>query len=232
MPGASLIRLSYLNMVKKTAAVLGIVGSLAFAGAAFAQTTSPAAATQHMVLQVGPGGKALLRGTVGSVSASSVTVKSWGGDWTVNVSSSAQVLPQGAALSSFQTGDFVGVQGTVDSSASWTVDATLIRDWTARQALHQEIKANVQSVRETMSTAPRIVQGSLSNLDAAGQTFTLTAANGTAYGVSLASGAKLLARNWATLDFSKVNNGDTVRVFGTVASSTITASIFRDVSVK
>lgn len=223
-------------MSRKIAAALGIVGSLAFAGIAFAQTTtSPDAAASHpqpMVLQIGPGGKALLRGTIESVSSGSVTVKSWGGDWTITIPASAEVMPQGTAVSSFQTGDFVGVQGTVDGSANWTIDATLIRDWTARQAVHQEIKANVRAVHEAMASGPRTIQGTLANLDATAETFTLTASGGTAYSVSLVSGAKILAGNWTTLDFSKVSNGDTVRVYGTVASSTISASIFRDVSVK
>lgn len=217
----------------KIAAALSIIGSFATAGVAFAQATAPAAPSQPTVLEVGRNGKILLRGTIDSTSSGSVTVKSWGGDWTVNVPTSALVLPQGSSLSSFQQGDFVGVQGTIDTSANWTVDATLIRDWTARQALNQEIKANVQAVHAEMSAAPRTVQGTLSNLDTTAQTFTLTNAAGTAYSVSLSSNAKLLTGRWTTLsDLSKVNDGDTVRVYGVVASSTITASIFRDVSVK
>ncbi len=222
-------------MSKNIAAALGILGSLAFAGVAFAQTTptavAPATAQQPQVLTVGAAGKVLLRGTVVSVSAGSVTVKSWGGDWTVNVPTAAEVLPKGVAVSSFQTGDYVGVQGSIDQSSSWTVTATLIRDWTERQALTQEIKTNVQAVRQTMATEPRTIQGVLSNLNAAAQTFTLTNASCTAYSVSLASGAKMLAKNWATLDFTKVNNGDTVRVYGPITSGAISATIFRDVSL-
>ena len=217
-------------MMKKIALVLGTLGFLAVSGVAFAQTTSTP--VQQMVLQVGPAGKVLLRGTVDAASAASITVKGWGGDWTINIPSSARILPQGATLSSFQKGDFVGVQGTVNQSGSWTIDATLVRDWTARQALNQQIKTNVQSVHDTMSAGPKTIQGTLSNLDATAETFTLTASGGAAYSVSLASGAKLLARNWATLDFSKVSNGDTVRVYGAVSSATISATIFRDVSVK
>ncbi|MBU6490849.1 hypothetical protein KGQ25_01660 [Patescibacteria group bacterium] len=233
-------------MAKKIFAALGIVGFLATAGIAFAQTTTDntgggssqsatatvAPRTQPMVLEVNSGGRVLLRGTVDTASANSLTIKGWGGNWTVNVSANTEVMPKGAAVSSLQQGDFVGILGTVDQSSSWTIDATLVRDWTARQALNQEVKTNVQAVRQEMSAAPRTIQGTLSNLDATAQTFTLTNAGGTAYAVSLTSGAKILARNWLTLDFSKVSNGDTVRVYGTVASSTITASIFRDVSVR
>ena len=227
-------------MSRKLIAVLGAFGFLASAGLAFAQdaTTTPpvtvpapvATAVSHpMVLQIGPKGAVLLRGTIDSVSSGSVTVKSWGGDWTVNVPASASVLPQGTALSDMKQGDFVGVQGTVDSTANFTVDAKLIRDWTERQAVRQEIRSNVQAVRATMS---RIVQGTLSNLDATAETFTLTNAAGTAYSVSLSSGAKVIGKNFTTIQLSQATNGDMVRVYGTVASSTISASIFRDVSVK
>lgn len=231
-------------MMKKVVAMLGIAGFLATAGVAFAQTSattesgttsstamSVASRTQPMVLEVNPRGRVLLRGTVDSVSAGSLTVKSWGGSWTVNVSSASKVLPNGTALSSFQQGDFVGVEGTVSQDASLTIDAALVRDWTERKAVHQEIRQNIQSVHQEMrSGTPRVVEGTVSNLDTSAETFTLTAGNGTDYSVSLTSSAKMLQRNWTTLDFSTVQNGDTVRVWGPVASTTISASIFRDIS--
>ncbi len=221
-------------MKTNVAIAVGVIGFLATAGIAFAQTgsvISTAAVPSPMVLHVNKDGSVLLRGTVSSVASGSLTVKSWGGDWTVNVPTTASVLPAGSAISNFHTGDFVGVQGTIDANGNWTVDASLIRDWTERQALNQEVKTNVQAVHTIMADRPRITQGTLSGLDATAQTFTLTSAAGTAYSVSLASGAQLLAKNWTTLDFSKVSNGDTVRVYGTVASSSISASIFRDISV-
>ncbi len=223
-------------MSKKIAVLLGAVGFLASTGLAFAQTTTSVSsstnATQPTVLEVNKAGNVLIRGTVNSVSANSLTIKSWGGEWTINVPSGATVLPQGTALSSFAAGDFVGVQGTVNTTANWTVDATLVRDWTARHTLTQEEKTNAQAVHTIVNSGPKTVQGTLSGLDTAAQTFTLTNASGAAFSVSLNSGAKILAKNWATLDFSKVTNGDTVRVYGDVSSTTIAASVFRDVTVK
>jgi hypothetical protein len=219
-----------------------VFGLLALSGIAFAQTvivstTTPVATqvatptvAEPMILQIGVAGKVLLRGTIVSVSTNSITVKSWGGDWTINVPTSAQVLPQGIALSSFQVGDFIGVQGTINQGANWTIDATLVRDWTARQVMTQEIKQNVQSVRQEMqANTPRILQGTLSNLT--GQSFTLTTSNGTAYSVTVASGAKVLKNNWVTLDLTQVQNGDMVRVWGPVSSSTVSAEVFRDTSI-
>ena len=222
-------------MKHNVAIAFGIISFLATAGVAFAQTSSvisTAAVASPMVLHVNKDGGVLLRGTVSSVAAGSVTIKSWGGNWTVNVPTTASVFPAGSMISSFKTGDFVGVQGTIDATANWTVDASLIRDWTERQALNQEAKTNVQAVHAIMAGRPRITQGTISGLDATAQTFTLTNSAGTAYSVSLSSGAQLLSKNWMTLDFSKVSNGDMVRVYGTVASSSISASIFRDISVK
>lgn len=222
------------EMSRKLIAALGIVGFLASAGVAFAQTAS-SSATPHampMVLEVGQGGKVLLRGTVTSVAAGSVTITSWGGVWTVTVPSSATVLPSGTALTSFQQGDFVGVQGLIDQNANWTVTASLIRDWTAKKAVAQQAQSNRQAVRQAIASGPRVIEGTLSNLDATSQTFTLTARSGVAYTVTLNSGAKIIGRNWATINLGQAKAGDTVRVFGSVSSSTIAASVFRDVSVK
>ena len=224
-------------MSKKTLAVFGMVGLFASAGVAFAQTAAatPAAASQPMVLQVNTNGDVLMRGTISLVASDSLTVKSWGGEWTVQVPSSAKVIPaapQGAALSGFQTGDFVGVLGTVDSNSNLTINARLVHDWSARRALTQQIRTNKQAARQTEAARSRVVQGVLSHLDATARTFTLTTARGSVYAVSLSSGAKTLARNWAALDFGTVKSGDTVRVYGTVSSSTISALVFRDVSIK
>jgi hypothetical protein len=228
-------------MIKKMI-VLGIAGFLATAGMALAQTGDAATAqttaatiaqpAQQMLLEVGPRGKVLLRGTIDSVSATSLTVKSWGGNWIVNISSGTEVLPKDVALSSFKKGDFVGVQGIVSQSASWTIDATLVRDWTAREMARKEIKQNMQTVREEMkSGTPRNLEGTVSDLNASTKMFTLAEKGGTNYVVSLTPGAQILQKNFVTLDFSKVQNGDTVRVWGPVVSSTISASIFRDLSI-
>lgn len=220
-------------MIKKSIAAAGIVGVLATAGVALAQTTVSASASvsasQPQVLNVSSSGKVLVRGTVTAVTDTSVTIQSWGGTWTINVPASAEVLPKGVALSSFKAGDFVGVQGSINSSGSWTVDATLIRDWTERQAISTDVKANVQDIKATVGSGPHNFQGTLSNLS--GESFTLTNSSGTAYTVSLTTGAKVVEKNFRTADFAQVQNGDTVRVWGTEASSSISASIFRDLSL-
>ena len=88
---------------------------------------------QPMIVNIGPGGKTLLRGEIKTVGSSSLTVKSWGGDWIINISSSTQLMPK-TDISQFAVGDFIGVQGMVNQSASLTIDATLVRNWTAKRA--------------------------------------------------------------------------------------------------
>lgn len=220
---------------KKMITVAG-AAALLFAGTAFAQTGTETAATAHethsmpMVIEIHKGGGALLRGTVESATDSSITVNSWGGAWTIVISSDTRVLPHGVAPSAFQKGDFVGVEGTVNTSASWTIDAKLVRDWTARKAAHQEMKRNEHAVKQQIhSTRPRNFEGVASSVDTMARTFTL-ASEGQSYSVILTAHAQILKKNWLTLDLASVKDGDKVRVWGTAASSTISASVLRDLS--
>ena len=230
-------------MMKKIALTFSALGLLSIAGIAFAQTTSTtdtgtvqstvtASPQPHpMILEVGSAGRVLMRGTIVSVSSSALTVNSWGGTWTVNVGSGTRVLPLSANndLTQFKNGDFVGVEGTVSQTANFTVDATLVRDWTYRTAVTQEQKQNIQSARSIRSGSPRDYIGTASNLN--GTSFTLTTANGTSYTVNVASGTEVVNRNWLTLSLSSINSGDHVRVYGVNASGTVAAQIVRDVTI-
>jgi len=214
----------------------GVLAAASFfvVAAVSAQTTATAAQTapsQPMVVEIGQKGNVLLRGTVDSVGSGSLTVKSWGGDWTVNVPSSASVLPATAGgISGFQTGDFVGVQGAISESGNWAVDATLVRDWTVAKTTAQQETQNQQATRQTMkSETPKIYQGTVSAMS--DSSFTLTPVNGTAYTVNIATGAKILNKKWASIAAASIQNGNTVRVFGTNASGTIAATVVRDTSL-
>jgi|GEM_PF-4460342 hypothetical protein len=121
-------------MLKKIIISSVVVSSLLVGVMAVAQTTTAPSSTstmpmmsgQEMMLQVGPKGNVLLRGTVDAVATGSLTVKGWGGDWTVNISSSTKLMP--SDITQFKVGDFVGVQGTVSQTSSWTIDAMLVKD--------------------------------------------------------------------------------------------------------
>jgi hypothetical protein len=221
--------------MKKTLYIASIAAGIAIAATALiagAQTvTTTASPSQPVILQVGPAGKVLMRGTVASVASGVITVNSWGGTWIVNVGASAQILPAAAGtdITQFKAGDFVGVQGTVSRSATWTIDATLVRDWTYRAAVTQERQQNIQSAQNTMrSGEPKNYVGVSSNMN--GSSFTLTV-DGTVYAVNVAAGAEVVNENWITLPLVSISNGDNVRIWGVNASGTITAQIVRDVSV-
>ncbi len=197
-----------------------------------AAASAPAVATQPQILSVNAAGRVLLRGTIASVSSGSMTVNGWGGTWTVNIPASAEVLPAAAAGSyatAFQTGDFVGVEGTVATNAAWTVNATVVSDWTYRAALNGQEKANVQAARGIRTSGPRDYVGTASGVN--GSSLTLTAANGTTYTVNAAANAEVVNRNWATMPFANIQSGDNVRVYGVNASGTVTAQIVRDVTI-
>jgi hypothetical protein len=173
---------------------------------------------QRMVLEVNPNGKVLMRGTVVTTATGTVTVQSWGGNWIVNVLPTSTLVP-GTGMT---TGDFVGVQGQINTTAPWTIDATLVRDWSVKmteQVNRQEIKGMM----------PRNWEGVASNVNATANTLTLTV-DGTAYNIALAANVKVVNKLFVTLPFSSVQNGDTVRVYGTNVSGTVTAIVVRDTS--
>ena len=230
-----------MKMNKRLIAVSVLVLSAVMAIPVFAQTTTttptttvaPVATTasEQPILQVVAAGKVLLRGTIASISGTTLTVNSWGGTWTVDIASGASILPAAANgnISQFSTGDFVGVQGTVSQSANWTINANLVRDWTYRAAVVQQQQQNIQTAQATKQSGPRDYIGTASAVTAS--SLTLTAAAGTTYTVTVPSGAEIVNTKWITIPLTSVNSGDNVRVYGVNASGTITARIVRDVTI-
>lgn len=134
------------------------VGFVAVAQDTAVTPVSSVRTAQPMVLEIGPAGRTLLRGTVVAVGTNSLTVKSWGGDWVVNVSASTKLAPR-TDIAQFAVGDFVGVNGTVSQSAAWTIDATLVKNWTERKEIKGEVKEKKQEIRqEKKNESPQDVQ--------------------------------------------------------------------------
>lgn len=88
--------------------------------------------TIPLLIRVNPDGTLIMRGTVVSVGPSSLIVRSRGGSWTIQMSSSTKIVGKAASLTSFATGDFVGVAGTISELTDWTVDAGVVRYWGKR----------------------------------------------------------------------------------------------------
>ncbi len=200
-------------------------------------TMMPIENVQKMVLQIGPNGNVLLRGTVSAVGTNSLTVKSWGGDWVVNVASSTQLMPN-TGMTQFKVGEFVGVEGSVNTGSAWTINAKLVRNWTAKKVEHEDnVKArqerhnNEQEVKNVIKNeSPKNWQGTASNINVDAKTFTLTV-DGSAYTVQLVSDATTVNQGFLSVGFANVKAGDTVRVWGPISGTTISAYVLRDISI-
>ncbi len=177
----------------------------------------------EVVLQVNRQGKALLRGTVDTVGTNSLTVKSWGGNWVVNIVADTKLFPN-SDMSQFKLGDLVGVQGTVSETLPWTIDAVIVRDWSARK-LEQTTKQEVNDLMK--SVTPRNWQGTAT---VSGSTLTL-AIDGVTYMVTVTGDAKIVNQQYAPIALSDVKTGDTVRIYATISGTTATAYVLRDISL-
>jgi hypothetical protein len=229
----------------KTLSVL-IVGLVLAASVSLAQETSPNATSSTpvtnsyrapIVVQIGPAGNALIRGTVTNVGSDSLTVKSWGGNWTVKIDSNTKFLPKGLTLDRIKVGDFIGLQGKVNSEETLTVHATLIRDWTERKITVEERRQNIEErrqnkeeVKQIIKETPKIRVLMVETIDQTNNTLTAKL-NGQTITVKLAEGVKLIDRNWRTITSSQVEPNDTIRVYGVLSGSTLEASVIRDISI-
>ncbi len=218
---------------KKYIAVAGLATALLSGAMMVSAQDSPTATAakvnQKMVLEVGPAGRTLMRGTVTVVGTNSLTVKSWGGDWVVNVSASTKLAPR-VDMSQFQVGDFVGVQGLMSTSAAWTIDASFVRNWTERKEIKAEVKENREGIKAVIKAiTARNWEGVVVGDVNADGSFKLQVGSAT-YDIKMATGAKVVDKGYVTLSPSSIKAGHTVRVYGPAADTTITASVVRDVS--
>ena len=206
--------------------VASLLGGVMMVSAQNAAPVAVANMSQKMVVEIGPTGRTLLRGTVTAVGASSLTVKSWGGDWIINIASTTKLMP-GSDMTQFQVGDFVGAQGVTSTTAVWTVDATLVRNWTARVTM-QDTRKEIKDLMKSMT--PRNWQGVVVGDVNADGSFKLKIGEVT-YDIKLVTGAKVVNKNYIAISSGAIKLGDTVRVYGPATDTTITASVVRDVSI-
>jgi hypothetical protein len=223
----------------KTLSVL-IAGLVLAASVSLAQETSPSATTSvpvvkpqrvPMIIQIGPAGNALIRGTVTNVGTDSLTVKSWGGNWTVKIERDTKFLPRGLTLDQIKAGDLVGLNGKVNSEETLTVHATLIRDWTEKKITKEEVKETKKEVKQILKeTKAKIHVLTVETIDKINNTLTAKL-NGQTITVKLANGAKLIDRNFKTITFDKIEANDKIRVYGVLSENTLEASVIRDISI-
>ncbi len=218
----------YIISVALVTSIFAGVSSLALAEVN-SKVLTGAMSDKKMVLEIGPNGKTLLRGTVSVVGTNSLTVKSWGGDWVININSATKLLPN-TDLAQFKSGDFVGVQGNVNQTSAWSIDALLVRNWTEKKEIKQEIQENKGEVKAIIkSLSARNWEGVVVSDVGSDGSFKLKVGDAT-YDIKMAVGAKVVSKNYLVLAFTEIKSGDKVRVFGPAKDMVITASVIRDVS--
>ena len=204
----------------------------------------------EMKLEIGPKGRALIRGNVDSVGADYIMVKSWGGLWKVKVLGDTEILPKVTGgitdLAKYAVGDYVGAQGNVSATENWTIVATVVRSRTEHKEMKEERKQNEKDAhdikkddhkegtgmkedqKEARDTEARNFSGTVGSIS--GASFTLM--NGsTSLSVTTSPTTKFVNRNWLTITLGDIAAADNVRVYGPVSSSTVLAQIVRDLSL-
>lgn len=207
------IMMKYLLPLGLAAAIGGGAVSLALAESNQNQSSSHPA----MILEVNSKGKILLRGTVESVASSTLTLKSWGGTWTIKTSSDTKIHPKAngtSTLSAFEKGDFVGVTGQVSETENFTVNAKIVRNWTEKK------ETKKREGRVYVGTAGTVASSSL-----------ILNSKAKLYTIYVASSTKVLNRLWLNINLNDILRGDRVRVYGAASGTDIQAEVVRDISL-
>ena len=187
-----------------------------------------------MILEVNKNGKILLRGTVESVASSTLTLKSWGGTWTIKTSSDTKIHPKvngTSTLSAFETGDFVGVIGQISETENFTVNAKIIRNWTLKKEVKTDKQEGKKEVKEAKKEGAKLFVGVAGNV--ASSSLTLNSKN-KIYSVLIASSTKILNRHWLNINLSDIKVSDKIRIWGALhgtSTTDIDAEVIRDISL-
>ena len=191
--------------MKKLIALMSMATLLLSVAPVFADTM-PASRLAKMMVTISASGQANLAGTLKSMTSTTLTVASWGGDWTVNVSSTTKLSRKNdgkSMLSEFAVGDMIRVEGKASTTGLWTIDAKKV--WDSSIELRSDLR------------------GTISNLS--GSTFTLTTKKGVAVAVTLNADAKIMLMG-KTATSADLSNGMMVTVVGVwnAGKSTLMAS--------
>ena len=178
-----------------------------------------------------------MRASVKSVGTNSIVVDGWGGTWIIRTNAATQVISNASNaigdVSAIAVGDFIGVSGSMARDQVYTVDATLVRDWTtnplaAASTPSTTTTTTTSTFTTTTSATVPLYTGTASAIGA--DSFTLTSLDGTEYTVMTDSSTVFLNTARATIAFSDIESGDSIRVNGSLSDSTITATVVRDIS--
>lgn len=109
--------------------IIGVIGAARLAAYAQSAAFSNGSGTSPVIVTISPRGDVLMRGTIESVTADTLTIKSWGGVWTVKTSPVTEVIGPTNTLADFKVGDIAGVRGDMAHDASFTIEAKTVRAW-------------------------------------------------------------------------------------------------------
>lgn len=229
----------------QTAAALGMLTNYPTPG------STPAA----MTVQVDSAGRVLVRGTVITAGPNSIAIRSWGGLWVIRTNSAATVIPAGTSvgdLSGIAVGDFVGVDGMMATDQLYTVDASLVRDWTTNPYVSPN--TNTASTEESSTsgaptgsdaTTSTSAEGTTTSTtqarslytgtasDVSGDSLILTSSDGMRYTIVVGNDTTLWDQSSDTISLSQIQPGDGIRLNGSLdpTTNTITATVVRDTSL-
>ena len=251
----TIISMKQRNKIAVSAVILSVLfigaGSVVYAqdasttpvAVAIVSSTTPQVLNVEQKLDVSSTGGVTIRGNVDSIGTNFIMLRSWGGVWKVAVANDTEIIPkvQGSLtdLANFKVGDYVGAQGQVSTSENWTVNAKVVRDWTARTAAEAERKQNAKQAHDLevaqherekalRDTLPKTRVGVVGTLLSGSFTFI---SGSTTLTVTTDATTQLANRNWNTILFGDIHTGDSVRVYGGLSSSTVTALILRDMAI-
>lgn len=96
------------------------------------------------------------------------------------------------------------------------------------QRSHQERIIHTKLKNEKIAVGRRITIGTVT---AVGEnSITVTKAN-KSYTINIPAETRILNRNWKDIKLTDIQNGNKVRVFGTISDLTVTAKTIRDISL-
>ncbi|MBP9711025.1 MAG: hypothetical protein KBD50_02065 [Candidatus Pacebacteria bacterium] len=177
---------------------------------------SAVSATNQVSVDINNGGRTSVTGAkVTSVSSDTVVANAqWGSanvTFNVKVSSSTSIKDAKGKntmpIGNIVVGDTVNFSGSLNTGASGlTVNATQIKDVTRNST-------------ETPKPQSHVFQGKLQSLGSNSLGLMIDSIN---YTVNVPSNALILAKNWTATNLSSFVVGDTVRVFGSIQTSTST----------
>lgn len=218
------------NTLSKRALALGLVAAVALTPAiGFAKNDSSkdkkedrsaVSSSNQVSVDINNGGRTSVTGAkVTSVSSDTVVAQTqWGSatvSFNVKVSSSTSIKGQNGKnnmpLSQIAIGDIINFSGSLNTGTSGlTVNATQIKDLTRASAGNPK-------------PASHVFEGTLQSVSSSTLPATLSLMiDSVVYTVQVPASALVLAKNWTATNLGVFQNGDKVRVFGSLQNSTST----------